>query len=574
MTPLRRDLMSLLLLAPIVACASPEDRSEPAGATSDGLPAGSDAAAASIDEGYLATTLRDLSSDEMEGRGPGTPGDARARKTIAEALASAGVKPGAADGSWEQPFDIVGITSFLPDEWSFSTDGGRQSFRVLEDYVAASGLQNETASLADAELVFVGFGIRAPEHDWDDYKSADLKGKVLLMMNNDPDWDPRLFAGATRLYYGRWTYKYEVAAEVGAAGAIIIHTNASAGYPWQVVQTSWTGEQFELPAAGEPRVQVEGWLTEAAAAELVELAGFDLDELRQAARTREFEPVELGITTSMTLESTLQRTQTANVIGLIPGRDSELAHEAVIFTAHHDHLGMAAHDAGHGGPPAGADRIYNGAKDNASGTAMVMAMARAAASLPEPPRRSLVFAFVGAEEQGLLGSQHYASHPTFAAGRIAANINLDGGNVLGRTTDVGYIGYGRSSLDGVIEQVVASQGRMLRGDEFPDRGFFYRSDQFNFAKIGVPALYIKPGIDYIGRPEGWGREQAEAYTLNDYHQPSDEFHDSWSFDGMAEDAALALLCGLLIAEAEELPSWNRGDEFAAARAAALARDTR
>ncbi|MDX1383086.1 MAG: M28 family peptidase, partial [Thermoanaerobaculia bacterium] len=490
-------------------------------------------------------------------------GDRRARAAIVDALAAAGLRPGGPDGDWQQEFDIVGLTTAMPAQWSFDAGGERLSFRALHDYVATSGVQAPRAEIADAELVFVGYGIQAPEHDWDDFKDADLRGKVLLMMNNDPDWDPELFAGETRLYYGRWTYKYESAAAAGAAGAILIHTNASAGYPWQVVQTSWTGTRFELPATGEPTLQIESWMTAAAAARLVAATGFDLDELRSVARTRDFEPVPLGIRTSFAAAVEVEQRRTANVLGLLPGRDPELAQEAVVFTAHHDHLGLVT-------DPDAADRVYNGARDNASGVALILGVARAAGRLPEPPRRSLLFALVGAEEQGLLGSLYYARHPTFAPGRIAANINVDGANTLGRTEDVGFIGYGKSSLDAVIEAVAAAQGRRVTGDEFPDRGLFYRSDQFNFAKIGVPALYVKPGQRYLGRPESWGREQVETYTLHHYHQPSDEFDDSWVFDGMAEDARLVLYCGLIVAESSDPPAWRPDDEFEAARRASLA----
>ena len=560
MTPYGACASAMLVMA--LACSAPAERPHRPRQLPDGLPAGSREAGLAIDEDFLAVTLRDLSSDRMEGRGPGSRGDVLARHSIAASLAAAGLAPGAADGTWEQEFDIVGITASLPAQWTFESDGETKSFRSLTEYVAASGVQQESATIEDAEVVFVGYGIRAPEHGWDDYKDVDLRGKVLLMMNNDPDWDPALFAGATRLYYGRWTYKYESAAAVGAAAAIIIHTTASAGYPWQVVQTSWTGEQFELPATGEPTVAVEGWLSEQAATELVAMAGFELDELRQVARTHTFEPVPLGIRTSLVLDSTIQRTRTANVVGVLQGRDPELAREAVVFTAHHDHLGIGTGDESE-------DVIYNGARDNATGVAMVLAIARAVGQLPDPPRRSLVFAFVGAEEQGLLGSQFYAAHPTFPPGRIAANVNIDGGNVLGMTGDIAYVGYGKSSLDDVIESIAAAQGRVVKGDEFPDRGYFYRSDQFSFAKIGVPALYIKPGTEYVGRPEGWGKQQVDLYTEHHYHQTSDEFDESWRFDGMAQDGRLALFCGLLVAETPALPKWNPGDEFESTRLRAL-----
>jgi Zn-dependent M28 family amino/carboxypeptidase len=530
------------------------------------VPAQAESAAAQIDRAPLEAALRALADDAMEGRGPGSAGDERARAWIAGQLRDAGLEPGGEGGSWEQPFDIVGIAGEIPDTWSFEAPDGEGSvdLRFRETFVAVAGAQREEVALDGAELVFVGYGIEAPEHDWDDFKDADLRGKVLVMMNNDPDWDPELFAGEARLYYGRWTYKYESAAAQGAAGAIIIHTDPSAGYPWQVVQTSWTGEQFELPTTGEPRLEVRGWVTESAARELAALGGLDLDELRQAARTRDFRPVPLGVTTTLRIRSTLRSTRTANVLGVLRGSDPALREEAVIYTAHHDHLGV-------GEPDASGDRIYNGARDNASGVALLLGVAKAFAALPEPPRRSVVFALVGAEEQGLLGSQYYAQNPTVPAGRIAANVNVDGANVLGRTTDVGFIGYGKSpQLDGVVESLARWQGRTIKGDEFPDRGYFYRSDQFNFAKIGVPAIYLRPGTEYVGRAPDWGREQAELYTRHHYHQASDEVEDTWIYDGMIEDARFAFYCGVLLGDASELPQWRPGDEFEAARKEALA----
>jgi Zn-dependent M28 family amino/carboxypeptidase len=381
-------------------------------------------------------------------------------------------------------------------------------------------------------------------------------------MNNDPDWDPDLFEGETRLWYGRWDYKYLSAAKQGAAGAIIIHTTPSAGYPFQVLQTSWTGEQFELPAGEEPRNLVNAWVTEDAARALVAMAGKDLDELREAAFNRDFEPVPLGVTTSIAMDVQLNRTESANVLGLLPGSDPELRDEVVIYTAHHDHLGI-------GEPNEEGDAIYNGARDNASGVSVVLAIARALKALPEAPRRSSLFAFVGAEEQGLLGSLYYANNPTFAPGRIAANINYDNPNILGDTHDVTFVGLGKSSIDQILELIAAEQGREVKPDQFADKGYFYRSDQFSLAKIGVPAMYLKPGTEYVDRPPGWGREQQDHYTNVHYHQPSDEYNDSWDFSGLIEDALLGYWTGLAVANADEMPAWKPGDEFEAARLEAI-----
>ena len=512
-----------------------------------------------IREEDFRAVIAELAGDAYEGRGPGAAGDLKAREWIAAQLAAANIAPGAEEG-WQQTFDLVGVTTGLPREWTFSSG---VSIAPRTEFVANVSNQTTGASLSDAELVFVGYGIQAPEYDWDDYKGMDVSGKVLVMLNNDPDWDPELFAGERRLYYGRWTYKYEIAARLGAAGAIIIHTTPSAGYPWQVVATSWTGPQYELPFEGEPRVEVAAWLTEAAATRLLDSAGSDLGELTQAARSRDFAPVPLGIRTSVEMQAGLKRVETANVLGVLEGCDERLRHEAVVVTAHHDHLGkgVALGEAG--------DLIYNGAFDNATGVAAVLSLAKAIAALPSPPRRSIVFALVGAEEQGLIGSRYYARHPTFHPGRMAANVNFDGVGFWGEASDMIFIGLGKSSLDEVASAVASYLGRTLRGDQFPDQGYYYRSDQFSFAKIGVPGIYLDGGVEIIGKPEGWGKQQIDIYTTRDYHQPSDELTDAWVFDGMVADTRFGLLTTYLIAQADEMQSWNPGDEFAAARAAAL-----
>jgi Zn-dependent M28 family amino/carboxypeptidase len=520
------------------------------------------AAAASIDAQILRETIATLGSDEFAGRGPASPGDLMTQDFLSAALDRLGYAPGGDSATWLQPFDIVSVTTTPPDTWTFNSADSALALQQWDDFIAASGVQEPTAAIEDAEIVFVGYGITAAEYDWDDYKGLDVRGKVLLMLNNDPDWDPELFEGNRRLYYGRWTYKYEIAAQLGAAGAIVIHTTPSAGYPYQVVQTSWSGPQYELPAGDEPRTGVQAWLTESAAAELVALAGYDLEQLVASARSRDFSPVSLGLTTSLRLENELSRVETANVAGLLEGRDPQLRDEVVILTAHHDHLGV-------GEPDTTGDTIYNGARDNAAGVSQVLAVAAAIQSLPERPRRSILILFVAAEEQGLLGSEFYARNPTFEPGRIAANLNLDGGNIWGRTSDVTYIGYNKSSLDSVVEKAVAYQGRTVRGDQFPDRGYFYRSDQFNFAKIGVPAVYLDEGTTFIGQPDGWGVSQIDEWVTVNYHQPSDELEESWNFDGMIEDAQLAFHISLTIAEQDDLPSWYNGDEFEAARRAAL-----
>ena len=522
------------------------------------------AAEAHITRNTLEAPIRFLASDALEGRAPASRGDALAREYLATELQSIGLQPGGPGGKWQQPFDIVSLTTQPPPSWGFQPRSGKRfDLKYRDDYIAVSGVQKESASIDDAEVVFVGYGIQAPEFKWDDFKGADLEGKVLVMLNNDPDWDPKLFAGNRRLYYGRWTYKYESGARQGAAGVIIIHTTPSAGYPWQVVQSSWSGEKFALPAGDEPHVQVEAWVTEEAAKRLFASAGQSLEKLVAAAKQRSFKPVPLGIRTSLRTQNRLSRVQSGNVAGLLPGSDPRLKDEVVIFSAHHDHFGI-------GEPDASGDRIYNGARDNASGCAEILSIARAMAALPQKPRRSVLFLFVAAEEQGLLGSRYYAQHPTFAPGRIASNLNFDSGNIWGRTKDVTLIDLGKSSLDAVAHGVASNQERETKADPMPDRGAFYRSDHFEFARIGVPALSIDGGVEFIGKPEGWGKERIEEYEAKHYHQPSDQLDDTWSFDGMIEDAQLGFYMGWLVAQADAMPTWNAGDEFEAARKKALA----
>ena len=549
----------------LFACSKQESglESELAGAAVEGGDSAAEQASLQIEDNYMRGIIAEISHDSYEGRGPGSRGDEKTRKYLAEQLAALGLEPGAAEGRWEQPFDLVGVSASQPDEWVFSGHDIAMTLKQWDQFIVASGVQEERVEVADAEVVFVGYGIQAPEFDWDDYKGVDLNGKILLMMNNDPDWNPELFAGETRLWYGRWDYKYLSAARQGAVGAIIIHTSSSAGYPFQVVQTSWTGVQFELPAGDEPRSQVLAWVTEDAARDLVAMAGLDLDKLREQAYNRDFEPVPLGITASMGMDVEIQRVQSANVLGLIPGSDPELKDEVVIYTAHHDHLGIST-------PNEDGDAIYNGAFDNATGVAQVMAIAKAIKALPKAPRRSVLIALVGAEEQGLLGSEYYAANPTFAPGKIAANINYDGGNIWGHTHDVTYIGLGKSSIDEIAMSIAEEQGRVVKPDQFADKGYFYRSDQFSFAKIGVPAMYIDTGTDFVDRPPEWGREQQNHYTEVNYHQPSDEYDPSWNLEGMIDDVLLGYWTGLAIANADSMPVWNSGDEFETVRLDALA----
>ena len=402
----RKEMRRIMILAlcaslalPWLGCAPEGESPEPASTASDnGLLDAARSAAETIDEDGLKTRIAEISSDEMEGRGPGSPGDEKAQAWLIEQMKGVGLQPAGPNGSWTQPFDIVGMTAEVPETWAFQGSGGELSLKFHDQFIAFSGVQEDVAEIKDAEVVFVGYGIEAPEYGWDDWQGVDVTGKVVLMLNNDPDWDPDLFEGDRRLWYGRWDYKYMMAAKKGAAGAIIHHTRKSAGYPFGVVQSSWTGPQFELPAAGEPRIQVGAWTTEAATRELVSFAGQDWDALVEQAKSADFSPVPLGISTSITLNTKIEKTRTANVLGQLPGSDPELAEQVVIYGAHFDHLGV-------GEPDADGDAIYNGAVDNGAGVSQILEIAEAFATLPRAPKRTIVAAMWAAEEARPVGLQ-------------------------------------------------------------------------------------------------------------------------------------------------------------------------
>ncbi|MCC6511304.1 MAG: M28 family peptidase [Pirellulaceae bacterium] len=516
-----------------------------------------------ITDEALRAHIRFLADDLLEGRGPGSRGDELTQLYLATQFQSLGFKPVLADGQWSQSVPLVGVTSTPPESVEFRSGDKSLTLKHRDDSMFVAGHPKDVISIRDAELVFVGYGIQAPEYNWDDFKGVDLKGKILVMMNNDPENDPQLFAGRRRLYYGRWDYKYESAARQGAAGAIIIHTTASAGYPYQVIQTSWSGEEFELKDSQASRMDLRGWVTDEAAGRLAMLGGKSLDTLRAAAQSRDFQPVPLGVRMSIELTCKVREQKTANVLGLLPGSDPQLARETVIFMAHHDHLGVAERRDADG------DNIYNGAIDNASGTAALLTIARAIAALPTPPRRSIMLAAVGAEEQGLLGSRYLADHPPIHPGYMSAVINIDGINHLGRTHDLNLIGNGKCNLDPIIESVAKWQSRVVTPDYFPDRGYYYRSDQFSLAKVGVPGIYLHGGINVIGKPDGWGKEQLDKWVDKTYHQPSDEYDPSWDLTGAIDDIRLLCHVGLVIASGQETPAWNKGDEFEAARLEAI-----
>jgi Zn-dependent M28 family amino/carboxypeptidase len=519
--------------------------------------------ASMITEGAMRAHIRFLASDLLEGRGPGTRGDELAQLYIATQLQSYGVKPMGVNGGWIQPVPLVGTTSKAPEVLSIQSGDKKLDLKYFNEYIAVTGKPVPSVSLADREIVFVGYGIQAPEYDWDDFKDVNLEGKILLMMNNDPSSDPNLFAGKKRLYYGRWDYKYESAARQKAAGAIIIHTTESAGYPFQVIQTSWTGEEFELREGSGSRLDMRGWVSNEAAKRIAENAGLDLDKLRAMAESRDFKPVSLNSKVSIDLAAAVRNIDSGNVLGVLEGSDPKLKDEYVVFMAHHDHLGLAASRDEKG------DMIYNGAIDNASGVATMLTIAQTIARLREKPKRSIIFASVAAEESGLLGSKFLAEQPPVPAGKIAAVINMDGINFLGRSKDVNVIGDGKSDLDGWVKQVAKWQNRIVTPDNFPDKGYYYRSDQFSLAKVGIPGVYLHAGINIIGKPDGWGKQQNEEWTERDYHQPSDEYSEDWELSGAIEDAQLLYMVGLMVGNQPNMPKWNPGDEFEAARLKAI-----
>ncbi|HKV42435.1 MAG TPA: M28 family metallopeptidase [Blastocatellia bacterium] len=514
--------------------------------------------------GEIAT----LSSDKFEGRAPGTKGEELSINYMADQFKKIGLEPGNTDGTYFQKVPLVGIDANKDSELEFKTPDKDMKLKFAGDYVAWSERVVPESSI-HAEMVFVGYGVVAPEYNWDDYKNVDVRGKVLVMLVNDPPvadprdptrLDPKVFGGKAMTYYGRWTYKYEIAAERGAAGAILIHETGPAGYPWDVVKGSWSVEQFNLESKDNnmSKVAIEGWITNQKARELFGAAGKDFDELKRAAVSREFKPVPLGARAVLTLHNQIRHIDSHNVIAKLEGSDPKLKDQYIIYTAHWDHLGI-------GLPNAKGDRIYNGAADNASGCAGLIELARAFKALPNPPRRSILFLSVTAEEKGLLGSKYYAENPVYPLSKTLADINMDVLNLYGRTRDITVIGLGNSTLDDVLRQAAAERGRRLRPDPRPEVGSYYRSDHFSFAKQGVPALDTDSGIDYIGRPSGWGLKKHEEYTANDYHKPSDEIKPDWNLAGAVEDLKLLATVGYRVANKDRYPEWKPGTEFKAKR---------
>jgi Zn-dependent M28 family amino/carboxypeptidase len=504
--------------------------------------------------------LRFLASDLLEGRAPATRGGRIAEEYIATQLQAFGVKPGVGDSSYFQrvPIDVVKAD---PKTIRVVASGkANANLRFTDDVVVWPGSATESSS-ARGELVFVGYGAVAPEYKWDDFKNTDVRGKILLVLVNDPPApasEPNLFGGKAMTYYGRWTYKYEEAERRGAAGVLIVHTTGPAGYPWHVVVNSNSTEHRLLPrdpSAPAP-IGVRGWITDSAATVLLAQAGLNMTQLRRQAESRDFRPVSTGIMIDASMQNSMQHMSANNVVGVVRGIDPKVRDEYVAYSAHWDHFGI--------GPVVNGDSIYNGAVDNASGVATVLTIAHAAAEGVKP-RRSQLFVFVTAEESGLLGSAYFGEHPTVPASKIIAALNMDVVNVNGRVRDLNVMGDNKSSLGPTLAQMVRAQGIRLSPDAHPEAGHFYRSDHFSFAKVGIPSVSIGPGVDYVGRPAGWGQKQAEDWTAHNYHQPSDEYRSDFDLSGAAQLGEIVYRLGVELGNARSVPVWNADAEFKAMR---------
>lgn len=518
-----------------------------------------------IDPQALSRHVRILASDEFEGRAPATPGEERTVQYLIEEFKTYGLQPGGADGSWVQPVPMVRAQVDGPVRAQLRQKGKQRALTNGEDVTLQSLRPQDAVAISNAPLVFVGYGIDAPERHWNDYKDVDLHGKIAVVLINDADFEadqPGAFDGKAVTYYGRWTYKFEEAARKGAAAALIVHDTAGASYGWDVVKNSWAGPQYDLPAKDDPeaRLPAQGWLSAEAARQLFAEAGLDLDKAYKDASKRGFKPVPLKAKVSFDLKSTIAEKKSRNVVGVLPG--SKRADEAVLYMAHWDHLGKHEGEQG--------DNIYNGAVDNATGVAGILEVAEAMAHQEPKPERSVVFLAVTLEESGLLGSKYYVAHPTFPLDKIAGVINIDAMSVAGRAKDMTVTGFGSSELEDILKPLAANQGRTLHGETAVQSGFYFRSDHFNFAKAGVPALYADGGEDLREGGVEAGRKAAEDYGSNRYHGPKDEFDPAtWKLDGTVEDLQLLYGVGKELAGGDRWPNWYEGNPFKAARDAMM-----
>ena len=517
-----------------------------------------------MNERTLAQHIQRLASDAFEGRFPGSIGEELTVEYLIQQFESLGLQPGDPAGSYLQKVPLIGITAASELELAFRRGAEKISLQSGDQFVAWSKQAVQEASIQDSDVIFAGYGVVAPEYNWDDYKDVDVKDKTVVVLVSDPPvpdpddpskLDEKLFKGKAMTYYGRWTYKLEQAAQKGARACFIIHEPGPAGYPWEVVQDSWSGELFDLVTTDRemPHCALEGWFTNESARSLFQLAGHDLETLKKAAVRRNFKPLPLGLKASLSIENTFRRLDSQNVIAKLEGSDPKLKEQYVIYMAHWDHLGMKTTPKG--------DQIYHGAVDNASGIAGLLEMAKGFTQLQTPPRRSLLFLAVTAEEQGLLGSTYYSENPLYPLVNTVAALNMDGMNVLGPTRDVTITGLGNSTLEDLVEAVCSEQGKVMRPDPQPEKGLFYRSDHFSFAKQGVPSLSLNLGIDYLDRPEGWGLKAREEYTRRHYHKPSDQYDPAWDLSGLVQDLELLLQVGYRVANQDRYPTWKPTSEF-------------
>lgn len=514
------------------------------------------AAAQEIDAERIRAHTRFLASDLLEGRGVASRGELLATEYLATQLALIGAKPAGDMGTFFQRVPLVGVETQPTATLSAAGKTGGLSYKWLEDFVGVTQQQNPNAAF-DAEAVFVGHGITAPEFGWDDYKGIDVTGKVVVLFTNEPpSTDPNFFGGRALTYYGRWTYKYEQAIRKGAVACLIIHTTPTAGYGWDVVRSSWGREDFQVKAEG-PQLAFAGWISTEGGGRLAKLAGKTLDELLRAADSRGFKAFPLGIRIKGSIPSKIRQIETRNVVGKIPGSDETLKDEAVIFSAHWDHLGV--------GRPVNGDAIYNGAVDNATGCAIVLEIARAWASLEHKPKRSALFLFVTAEESGLRGSEYYARKPVVSAGKTALAVNFDAFYPFGRTRDVVVNGAERTTVWPVVQNVAKRLRLEIKPDPRPEQGTYYRSDHFSFAKAGIPAFSVSMGTQFEGKPVDFGNTVFQEYNSKNYHQPSDEYREDWDFSGLEEIAKFGFLIGADAAALPALPTWRPNDEFLPAR---------
>ncbi len=504
-----------------------------------------------------------LASDELQGRAPGSNGETLTVAYLSEQLKQSGVAPGNPDGLYTQNVPLYGFeVTNQPDLVLRAAGNKEKRFVAGKQFVAWTLRQASQATVRNAEMVFVGYGIDAPEYEWNDFKT-DVHGKVVVVLVNDPpSSDASLFAGKAMTYYGRWTYKFEQAAAAGAAGAILVHNTADAGYPWAVVENSWSGEQFDVVRSdrGAARCAFESWVTEDAAREIFALAGRNFDNDKKAAASRNFQPVALAPTASVEILVRSRTVESKNVVGKVAGTGTQ-AGEWIVYTAHWDHLGV--------GKPANGDSIYNGALDNASGVAGVLEIARAFATHKRSINRSALFIFTTGEESGLLGATHYTHNPLYPLEKTIAEINIDGLNIWGPTDDMVVVGYGQSDLEQTLAEVIAPANRRIAPDSEPEKGYYYRSDHFPFAKMGVPALYADSGVEYRDRPAGWGIERRKEYVAERYHKPQDQLDTTWDLSGAAEDMDALFRVGLTLANREQVPQWNEKSEFRRVRDAMM-----